>query len=396
MMRLLFFKSFICLLLLSFLGVFANSFSLSTQQNYNINYDVNAAQEWVENIREARHVMLDGYENLFFHYNTNSARNRRLFAFSTYLINFPFVNAGAVTLHEVAHAEKAANFGVSSSFGVGSESGLDASSLYWRKFGFNSNAYTEFYGTFTDEEFSDVFAAGMNANTQYSRELYRRFIIEDEVRLYDVFDYTYNKFLASAYFIGSQNNRNPDGDPSLYVENLKDLGVETSVNDILIMQVISLFFSGGLKSTYEAFNVYTISGQKSLVPGYRRWHDIRFYRPEHSVYLNRDNVSYAVEGYLRNSEDRLFTYGVESSVKGVSQPAELLLGVTKSFNHWGLDSQLFFNVDSNYFLDLTLERRLSYLTLFTRALIGDGRTMKQKRDWITDDQRILAGFAFRY
>jgi hypothetical protein len=361
----------------------AADLSISTVQQNNAETHLPTTIESMENVRQFRQ-----YTTTFITekwradspYRFTYGVQKVLVTFSNYFL----ANVSATVVHEVGHSQAVASFGGISSLEIGDYENLSIWELYAQGLLTTDRAYTSYYGNFTDKESAMIAGAGMNANSDYSRSIYRESLLKDSVTFTDSVDYHVNRFQVWAYFLSNLNGGDPEGDPNTYVDKLNEQGVDTSVNDIFILHTVSALLSGGFHQSHSSKN--------ELKPSFKLLKGKKLFLPEHYVYHNSNNVSYAIEGVMRLNSKSSLIYGLEKSVIGESQPVEFLVGMDRNDDLLRRSVLMTVSGSLHYFFT----GRLAFQSFkhghpFFEVVYGDSETLAQQRLWSFEKGAIMAG-----
>jgi hypothetical protein len=313
-------------------------------------------------------------------------------------INYSISYATSTVIHEVGHAEKAYHFGATTSLGIdwlgqNQKTGLNVYELFWQVLTTNQRAFASWeYTNLTIKEKTFITGSGPNTNTIYSSYLANKFNFQNNYNVFGNADYFINKIINPIYSGNNLDNKDPQGDYNVYVKNLNKQNISTSVRDIYNLEIISLLLSGGLYNTFLCNQQYTTRGIKDFQPISMLFQNLQIYIPEHSVYLNSDNVSYSIETNIRDNNNIFYTLGIENSVIGNSKPIELSFGCINSIKNWDFETEININSAFNYFIKSKISLKLTdSFSTFAMIYLGDQATLKQQREWLHSPSIIIMG-----
>ena len=362
-------------------SISGGSLRLSTLQSNSPETYVSTSVESMENVRQLRQYSAEAFSKKWLSGSNDRyfpVLKRSLFTF----IQYALALSSATVIHEVGHAEAVENFGGMSQLGVGDNVGLSIWEMYVETLISSERAYTSYTGSFTNEERALISGAGMNANLDYTRWIRRESLLNDSVEFVDVIDSFVNRFIVWGYFLTNLNGGDLEGDPNVYVGDLERQGVDTSVETIFMLHTIAMILSGDTYQSHDTLKPKPFHTSKK---------GTSYFLPDHYVYHNSNNVSYAIEGVIRKNIHTSYLYGLEHTVIGESQPLEFLIGVDHRSR---LFRQLVMGIygGKHYYLsgEVTLLKYKRVLP-FIQFVQGDSGTLFQKRSWPHSDGNVFIG-----
>lgn len=361
------------------------NFRVSTLQLSDKPVDHQTLKEWYHNMVELNKYV---YGKISKHDSYDDSYKDRLgIMIANTLAGYWITRTGYNTMHEGAHAEAAIAFGSSPddiTYYAGDKKVKTIGSLFLNLLPTPARAAVSYsVPDMTAMEDAVISSAGLNAQTEFSRDRAFESVYEGYFHHTETPHYLMNKIINAVYYYYDPDSSSSD--LHSYVSALKDQNMitddelEDTKSFIAHASILTTLLSG---RTWEALNAFSNelldakSYQETLgfnTPiGKVTW-------PEFNVFLNKDNISVKSDAFLVN-KDIIIGFSNEHSVVGVSE-SEYSVSVVYRKDKWSTRFEGIYNdqgyggikVDANYEIN-------DRFSVFGR-IVADNGTMSGRRQF---------------
>ncbi|MAE58453.1 MAG: hypothetical protein CME69_06205 [Halobacteriovorax sp.] len=368
------------------------NFRVSTLQLSDKPVDHQTLKEWYHNMVELNKYV---YGKISQHDSYDDSYKDRLgIMIANTLAGYWITRTGYNTMHEGAHAEAAIAFGSSPddiTYYAGDKKVKTIGSLFLNLLPTPARAAVSYsVPDMTAMEDAVISSAGLNAQTEFSRDRAFESVYEGYFHHTETPHYLMNKIINAVYYYYDPDSSSSD--LHSYVSALKDQNMitddelEDTKSFIAHASILTTLLSG---RTWEAVNAFSNelldakSYQETLgfnTPiGKVTW-------PEFNVFLNKDNISIKTDAYLVN-DNFIFGLSGETSVVGFEE-SEYSASVMYRHEDWSLRFEGIYNTQgyTSYSTEAKYQVTENF-SVFAKAKIDDG-TLAGRRQFFLMNQEF--------
>lgn len=368
------------------------NFRVSTLQLSDKPVDHQTLKEWYHNMIELNKYVYgkisqhDSYDN--------SYKDRLGIMIANTLAGYWITRTGYNTMHEGAHAEAAIAFGSSPddiTYYAGDKKVKTIGNLFLNLLPTPARAAVSYsVPDMTAMEDAVISSAGLNAQTEFSRDRAFESVYEGYFHHTETPHYLMNKIINAVYYYYDPDSSSSD--LHSYVSALKDQNMitddelEDTKSFIAHASILTTLLSG---RTWEAVNAFSNelldakSYQETLgfnTPiGKVTW-------PEFNVFLNKDNISIKTDTYLVN-DNFIFGLSGETSIVGFEE-SEYSASVMYRHEDWSLRFEGIYNTQgyTSYSTEAKYQVTENF-SVFAKAKLDDG-TLAGRRQFFLMNQEF--------
>ena len=368
------------------------NFRVSTLQLSDKPVDHQTLKEWYHNMVELNKYV---YGKISQHDSYDDSYKDRLgIMIANTLAGYWITRTGYNTMHEGAHAEAAIAFGSSPddiTYYAGDKKVKTIGSLFLNLLPTPARAAVSYsVPDMTAMEDAVISSAGLNAQTEFSRDRAFESVYEGYFHHTETPHYLMNKIINAVYYYYDPDSSSSD--LHSYVSALKDQNMitddelEDTKSFIAHASILTTLLSG---RTWEAVNAFSNelldakSYQETLgfnTPiGKVTW-------PEFNVFLNKDNISIKTDTYLVN-DNFIFGLSGETSIVGFEE-SEYSASVMYRHEDWSLRFEGINNTQgyTSYSTEAKYQVTENF-SVFAKAKLDDG-TLAGRRQFFLMNQEF--------